>query len=69
MITGVAINSTAANSKVNAGSVITQVRATKVASPDDVLKVVADERRQNRPFVTMLIAEPSGQRWVSLRLD
>jgi serine protease Do len=59
----------AANSKINAGSVIMQVRATKVSAPDDVLKVVADERRQNRPFVPLLVAEPSGHRWVSLRLD
>jgi len=69
VITGVAIGSTAANSKIDAGSVIQRVRDTTVTSPDDVLKAVADERQQRRPFVPMLIAEPSGSRWVSLRFD
>jgi serine protease Do len=69
VITGVAIGSTAANAKVDAGSVILQVRDTKVTSPDDVQKIVARERELNRPFVPMLIAGPSGMRWVSLRMD
>jgi serine protease Do len=69
VITGVAIGSTAANAKINAGTVILQVRGTKVNSPDDVQKLVAQEREQKRPFVPMLVAEPSGHRWVSLGLD
>ncbi len=69
VITGVAIGSTAANAKIDAGSVIMRVRNTAVASPDDVQKVVDDERAQKHPFVPMLISEPSGRRWVSLQLD
>lgn len=69
VITGVAIGSTAANSKIDAGSVIMRVRDTAVTSPDDVQKVVDEERQQKRPFVPILVAEPSGRRWVSLRLD
>ncbi len=69
VITGVAIGSTAANSKIDAGSVIMRVRYTTVTSPDDVQRVVGEERQQKRPFVPMLIVEPSGRRWVSLRLD
>lgn len=69
VITGVAIGSTAANTEINAGTVILRVRDTTVSSPDDVLKVVADERQQKRPFVPMLIAHPSGRSWISLRLD
>jgi serine protease Do len=69
VITGVAIGSTAANAKINAGTVILQVRGSKVDSPDDVQKLVAQEREQKRPFVPMLVAEPSGHRWVSLGLD
>lgn len=69
VITGVAIGSTAANTKIDAGSVIRRVRDTTVNSPDDVLKAVADERQQRHPFVPMLIADPSGSRWVSLRFD
>ena len=69
MITGAAIGSTAANDKINAGTVIEQVRGTAVTSPDDVLKSVDKERKQQNAFVPMLIAEPSGPRWVSLQLD
>jgi len=69
VITGVAIGSTAANTKIDAGSVILRVRDTTVNSPDDVLKAVADERQQRHPFVPMLITGPSGGRWVSLRFD
>jgi serine protease Do len=69
LITGVAIGSAAANDKINAGAVIVQVRDTAVASPDDVLKAVNDERKQMHPVVPMLIQEPSGLRWVSLQFD
>jgi len=69
LITGVGIGSAAANSNINAGAVIVQVRDTVVSSPDDVLKVVDDQRKQLQPFVSMLMAEPSGLRWISLQLD
>jgi serine protease Do len=69
VITGVAIGSAAANNKINAGAVIEQVRDVAVTSPDDVEKALDNERKQNRAFVPVLIAEPSGMRWVSLSLD
>ncbi len=69
VITGIAIGSTAANAKINAGTVIVQVRDTAVASPDDVVKLADGERKQMHPFVPMLIAEPSGLRWVSLQFE
>jgi len=69
VITGVAIGSTAANTDINAGSVILRARDTTVSSPDDLLKVVADERQEKRPFIPVLIADPSGSHWVSLPLD
>jgi serine protease Do len=69
VITGVAIGSTAANAKINAGSVIVQVRDAAVASPDDVEKAIDGEHNQMRPFVPMLIEEPAGLRWVSLQFE
>lgn len=69
VVTGVTIGSAAADANVNAGSVIVQVRGTQVTSPDELWKQVADERQEKRPFVPVLLAEPSGLRWVSLRLD
>jgi serine protease Do len=68
-ITGVAIGSVAANNKINAGAVIEQVRNTAVSSPDDVEKAVDAERKLGRSYVPVLIAEPSGLRWVPLSLD
>lgn len=69
VVTGVAIASIAADAKINAGSVIVQVRDTPVTSPDQLWKQVADERQEKRPYVPVLLSEPSGLRWVSLRLD
>jgi serine protease Do len=69
VITGVAVGSTAANNNINAGAVIEQVRNVVVASPDDVARSIDIERKQRRPSVPMLLAGPSGLRWVSLRFD
>jgi serine protease Do len=67
--TAVAMGSVAADKTINAGAVIVQVRDTAVASPDDVLTAVANERSQKRPSVPMLLSEPTGRRWVSLPLN
>jgi serine protease Do len=69
LITGVAIGSTAADNNINAGSVIVQVRGAVVTSPDDVLEDIGKEREQKKSSLPMLLAEPSGLRWVSLRLN
>jgi serine protease Do len=69
LITGVAIGSTAADSNINAGSVIVQVRGAVVTSPDDVLADIGTEREQKRSAVPVLLSEPSGLRWVSLQLN
>jgi serine protease Do len=65
VITGVAIGSEAANAKINAGTVILRVRDTPVTSPDDVLKAVENEHKEMHPFIPMLLAQPTGLRWVS----
>jgi len=69
VITAVGIGSAAANTNINAGAVIVRVRNVTVASPDDLVKAVDGERKQMQSFVPMLLAEPSGQRWVSLPLE
>ena len=69
VVTGVAIGSAAANDKINAGTVIEKVRNTAVASPDDVLKAINSEHNEMHPFVPMLLAEPTGLRWVSLQFE
>jgi S1-C subfamily serine protease len=58
--TAVAIGSVAADNDINAGAPIVQVRDTAVATPDDVLTRVSNERGQKRPFVRMLLSEPWG---------
>jgi serine protease Do len=69
LITGVAIGSTAADHDIDAGSVIVQVRRTLVTSPDDLLENIGKEREQKKSSVPMLIAEPSGLRWVPMQLN
>jgi serine protease Do len=69
VITGVAVGSTAADSGINAGSVIMRVRDTRVVSPDDFLQAIDKERTQKRAFVPMLLSELPGLRWVSLQLN
>jgi serine protease Do len=69
VVTGVAIGSTAANNDINAGALIEQIRDVPVGSPDDVMKSVDNERKQQHQFVPILLAEPSGLRWVSLPLQ
>jgi serine protease Do len=69
LITGVAIGSTAADSNINAGSVILQLRGALVTSPGDVVDDIGKEREQKKSSVPVLLSEPSGLRWVSLRLD
>jgi serine protease Do len=69
VITGVAVGSTAADSGINAGSVIMRVRDAPIVSPDDFLHALDVEHKQKSSFVPMLIAEPSGRRWVSLQLN
>ncbi|HEY2618990.1 MAG TPA: trypsin-like peptidase domain-containing protein [Acetobacteraceae bacterium] len=67
--TAVAIGSVAADNDINAGTVIVQVRDTIVDTLNDVLTSVSIERGQKRPFVPMLLSEPSGLRWVSLPVN
>jgi serine protease Do len=65
----VAMGSVAADNGINAGAVIVQVRDTVVASPEDVLKSVNNERLQKRPSVPVLLSEFAGLRWVSFPLN
>jgi hypothetical protein len=69
VVTGVGIGSAAANDKINAGTVIEQVRDRAVASPDDVQKAINSEHNEMHPFVPMLLTEPTGLRWVSLQFE
>jgi serine protease Do len=69
VITGVGIGSPAANDKIDAGAVIEQVRDSAVTSPEDVQKDFDAERTLQRRAVPVLIADPSGLRWVPLQSD
>lgn len=69
VITGVVSGSAAADASISPGSLILRMRDTQVASPAQVVKAVADERTGRHSFVPMLLAMPSGLRWMSLPLD
>jgi serine protease Do len=69
VVTAVAIGSEAADRGINAGVVIVQVRGTPVASPEDLLKSVENERQRKSPYVPMLIADSDGQHWIPFALN
>ena len=69
LITGVAIGSAAANNRINAGSVILQVRGTRVTSPDDVTNTVEKDRGNREASVPIMLSEPAGLRWAQLPLS
>jgi hypothetical protein len=58
------MGSGATNCLVDAGAVILAVRATALASPEEVLKALDSERQQKRPSVPVLISVPGGFRWM-----
>ncbi len=68
VVAGVAIGSAAANGKINAGSVILQVRDVSVMSPDEVIHAVDQERNSRQTVVPILLSDPSGSRWLALPL-
>ena len=69
VVTAVTIGGDAANQSIDAGMVIEKVRDAPVSAPEDVLKSVASEREQRRPFVPMLISSAGGRRWVAFQLQ
>jgi serine protease Do len=69
VISDVAMGSQAANRQVDAGAVILAVRDTAVATPDDVLKAVDNERQQVHAFVPILLSVSGGLRWVPFSLN
>jgi serine protease Do len=69
LVTGVAIGSEAANIGIDAGAVIVRVRDATVATPEDLVQRVADERQQNRAFMPVLLFSNGGLSWVSFRVS
>jgi serine protease Do len=69
VISDVAMGSQAANRQVDAGAVILAVRDTAVATPNDVLNAVDNERQQKRAFVPVLLSVSGGLRWVPFSLN
>jgi serine protease Do len=69
VVTGVAVGSEAADRGVNAGVVIVQVRDTPVASPEELLKSVENERQRKSAYVPMLIADSDGMHWIPFALN
>jgi serine protease Do len=73
VITGVAANTDAARRGLAAGDVLLRVQDTEVRTPADVLAVLDQARAQKRSFVIALVmskkAEPSGRKWMALRVS
>lgn len=58
----------AAAAGLNVGDVVVQVQQEKVAGPEDVARLVASARQQQRHYVVVLVQNPAGLRWVALSL-
>jgi serine protease Do len=69
VITRIAPGGPAADAGLNSGDVVFEVQQERVAAPDDVARVVALARQQQRHYAAMLVHNADGLRWLALSLD
>jgi serine protease Do len=69
VVTRVAPDGQAADAGLNLGDVVVAVQQEKVASPEDVARLVTAARQQQRRFVAVLVHNADGPHWLALSLD
>jgi serine protease Do len=69
VVTQVAPDGTAAEAGLNPGDVVVEVQQENVALPEDVARLMAVARQQQRRYVAMLVHNADGLRWLALSLD
>jgi serine protease Do len=66
----IAENGAAAEAGLNVGDVIVQVQQQKISEPDDVARVLASARQQQRHFVALLMQRNvEGLRWLAMSIE
>jgi serine protease Do len=69
VVTQIAADGAAADAGLSPGDVIIEVQQEKVAAAEDVVRLVALAREQQRRFVAVLVLNVDGLRWLALSLD
>jgi membrane-associated protease RseP (regulator of RpoE activity) len=60
----------AAEAGVSTGDVIVQIQQEKVAGPDDVARLIALARQQQRHYVAVLVhRNVDGLRWLAMSIE
>jgi serine protease Do len=69
VVSQIAAEGTAADAGLSPGDAIIEVQQEKVAQPEDVIRLVALAREQQRRYVALLVHSADGLRWLALSLD
>jgi serine protease Do len=69
VVAQIAADGTAADAGLNLGDVIVEVQQETIAGPEDVVRLIALARQQQRLYVAMLVHNADGLRWLALSLD
>jgi serine protease Do len=70
VVTQIAAGGTAAEAGLSAGDVVVQVQQETVAAPEDVARLIALARKQQRHYVAVLVQRNTeGLRWLALSLE
>ena len=68
VVTEVTPNSPAAERGIEPGDVVVRVGGDPVETPDGVSALITTARKENRPYLLLLVSGPGGQRFVALPL-
>ena len=70
MVTQIAEDGTAAEAGLSVGDLVVQIQQDKVAGPEDVDRLIALARQQQRHYVAVLVqCNTEGLRWFALSLE
>jgi serine protease Do len=70
MVTQIAEDGTAAEAGLSVGDLVVQIQQDKVAGPEDVDRLIALARQQQRRYVAVLAQRNTeGLRWFALSLE
>jgi serine protease Do len=70
MVTQIAEDGTAAEAGLSVGDLVVQIQQDKVAGPEDVDRLIALARQQQRHYVAVLVQRNTeGLRWFALSLE
>jgi serine protease Do len=69
VVTQIAPDGVAAEAGLSPGDVVVQIQQEKVVAPEDVTRLVALARQQQRHYAAVLVRNAEGLRWLALSLE